>query len=74
MSEFVCRLGTPSGEIVTRVVEAGGAADAKFQLEREGFKVFAVSANGGLSSALSFGRKSAIGKGGKVKQARLSDL
>jgi type IV pilus assembly protein PilC len=45
MSEFICRLGTPSGDIVTRVVEASGASDARFQLEREGFKVFAVSSS-----------------------------
>src|SRR5687767_1134376 len=66
MSEFICRLGTPSGDVVTRVVEASGAADARIQLEREGFKVFAVSANGGVSSFLSFGGG---GKHGRVRQA-----
>jgi type IV pilus assembly protein PilC len=67
MSEFICRLGTPSGDIVTRVVEASGAADARFQLEREGFKVFAVSTNGaGISSFLPFGSG---GKRGRVKQS-----
>ena len=29
MTEFICRLGTPSGEIVTRVIEASGAGEAK---------------------------------------------
>ncbi len=43
MAEFICRLGTPSGEVVTRVVEAIGAGEAKIQLENEGFKVFTVS-------------------------------
>jgi type IV pilus assembly protein PilC len=53
MSEFICRLGTPSGEIVTRVVEATAAGDARVQLEREGFKVFAIStAGGGIASSL----------------------
>lgn len=67
MSEFICRLGTPSGDIVTRVVEAAGATDARVQLEREGYKVFAVSASGGgLSSFLPFGSG---GKHGRVKQA-----
>jgi type IV pilus assembly protein PilC len=67
MSEFICRLGTPSGDIVTRVVEASGATDARVQLEREGFKVFAVSANGGtISSVLPF---VSSGKRGRVKQA-----
>jgi len=55
-TEFICRLGTPSGEIVTRVVEASAAAEARLRLEREGFKVFAVSgAHEGLSAVLSFG-------------------
>src|SRR5687768_13285440 len=43
MSEFICRLGTPSGEIITRVVEAGAAADARSALERDGFRVFSIS-------------------------------
>ena len=65
MTEFICRLGTPSGEIVTRIVEASGAADAKARLESEGFRVFAVSTQGeGLSSILTGGNKKA-----KVKQA-----
>lgn len=65
MAEFVCRLGTPSGEIVTRIVEATGAADARFQLERDGYKVFDVaSAAGGIRSMLPGG-----GSKAKVKQA-----
>ncbi len=66
MAEFVCRLGTPSGEIVTRIVEATGAADARFQLERDGFRVFDVaSQSGGMISRLLPGG----GSKGKVKQA-----
>src|SRR5688572_7504886 len=67
MSEFICRLGTPSGDIVTRVVEATGATDARVQLEREGFKVFAVSANG--DSITSFLPFVSSGKRGRVKQS-----
>jgi type IV pilus assembly protein PilC len=66
MSEFICRLGTPSGEIVTRVVEAAGADSARIQLTSDGFRVFSVSAaNGGISSFISGGSS----KKGKVKQA-----
>ena len=66
MTEFVCRLGTPSGEIVTRIVEASGAAEARTRLESEGFRVFAVSdPEAGLSAVLSMGGA----KKGKVKQA-----
>lgn len=53
MAEFICRLGTPSGEIVTRMVEAAAAAEARTRLEQEGFKVFDVSSPGsGLMSAV----------------------
>lgn len=66
MTEYVCRLGTPSGEIITRIVEAAGAADAKQRLESEGFRVFAVSSpSEGLSAVLS----GSGGKRAKVKQA-----
>jgi len=66
MAEFVCRLGTPSGDIVTRVVEANAADDARRRLEEEGFKVFKIgSAEEGLSAMLSLGGSSK----GKVKQA-----
>ena len=43
MAEFICRLGTPAGEIVTRTVEAMGVNEARARLEREGFRVFAVT-------------------------------
>lgn len=43
MAEFVCRLGTPAGEVVTRTVEAVAANEARARLEREGFKVFAIT-------------------------------
>ena len=66
MAEYICRLGTPSGEIVTRIVEATAAGDARVQLEREGFKVFAVSTDeGALQSILPFGSS----KKRRVKQA-----
>lgn len=57
MPEFICRLGTPSGDVVTRIVEAAAANDARFQLEKDGFKVFDVSSSdGGFRAALPFGR------------------
>src|SRR6185369_5012868 len=66
MSEYICRLGTPSGEIVTRVVEATGADAARSQLEIDGFRVFSVaSAERGLSAVLSVGGRS---KKGRIKQ------
>lgn len=65
MAEFICRLGTPSGEILTRVVEAAAAADARARLESEGFRVFNVAnAEKGLSAVLPMG---GAGKKGRVK-------
>ena len=43
MAEFICRLGTPAGEVVTRTVEASGIHEARARLEREGFRVFNVT-------------------------------
>ena len=43
MAEFICRLGTPAGEVVTRTVEASGVQEARARLEREGFRVFKVT-------------------------------
>jgi type IV pilus assembly protein PilC len=43
MAEFICRLGTPAGEVVTRTVEASGVHEARARLEREGFRVFNVT-------------------------------
>ena len=66
MTEFICRLGTPSGEIVTRVVEATAAGEERMRLESEGYRVFAVSSpQDGLSAVLSLGGN----KKGRVKQA-----
>ena len=45
MAEFVCRLGTPAGDVITRTVEAKKPEDARARLEQEGFRVFAVVSN-----------------------------
>lgn len=66
MAEFICRLGTQSGEIVTRVVEAASDSDARSQLEQEGYRVFRVATAGsGLSAVLKGGTAA---KKGRVKQ------
>ncbi len=69
MAEFICRLGTPSGEVLTRVIEAAGASDARARLEGEGFRVFAVSnVEKGLSAVLSAGGAS------KKKRVKAGDF
>ena len=67
MSEYICRLGTPSGEVVTRIVEASGADSARAQLISDGFRVFSVaSADRGLTAIITGSSQS---KHGRVKQA-----
>ncbi len=46
MAEFICRLGTPAGEIVTRTVEGFAEEELRQRLEEEGYRVFAVEATG----------------------------
>jgi type IV pilus assembly protein PilC len=50
MAEYICRLGTPGGEVVQRTIEADGERDARARLEREGFRVFAVNATKSAAS------------------------
>src|SRR5688500_7644566 len=66
MAEFICRLGTPGGEVVTRTVEASGIHEARARLEREGFRVFNVTPpkSSGVTALTALGRG---GGGMKVK-------
>ena len=64
MAEFICRLGTPAGEIVTRTVEAVGVQEARTRLESEGFRVFAVT------PPKTSGVTALTGRGGKGAQPR----
>ena len=43
MAEFICRVGTPSGEVITRTVEAPGAQEARARFESQGYRVFSVT-------------------------------
>src|SRR3982750_2733078 len=58
MAEFICRLGTPAGEVITRTVEAPGVIEARAHLEREGFRVFNVTPPKtiGVTALTRFGR------------------
>jgi type IV pilus assembly protein PilC len=61
MAEFICRLGTPAGEVVTRTIEAAGVTEARARLEREGFRVFNVAPpkTAGVTALTRFGRSGA---------------
>lgn len=65
MAEFICRLGTPAGEVITRTVEAMGVHEARARLEREGFRVFAVT------PPKTYGVSVLTRRGGKGAKARV---
>jgi len=68
MAEFICRLGTPAGEVVTRTIEAPGVNEARAHLEREGFRVFNVAAPKSSSVVSLFGR------GGSQARVKANDF
>lgn len=43
--EFVCKIGTPAGEVVTRTVEGANERELRTRLESEGYRIFAVEAS-----------------------------
>ncbi|MCL4810455.1 MAG: type II secretion system F family protein, partial [Thermoanaerobaculia bacterium] len=52
MAEFVCRVGTPEGSVVTRTIEAPDEAAARAELARQGVRPFSLRAAGGARSVL----------------------
>lgn len=62
MAEFICRLGAPTGEVVTRTIEATAEREVRARLEREGFRIFSISTAGGASVRRALGREVGPGK------------
>jgi len=62
MAEFICRLGTPTGEVVTRTVEATAERDLRNKLEREGFRIFSIATTGSVSIRRAFGGEQHVRK------------
>src|ERR1041384_425922 len=62
MAEYICRLGTPTGEIITRTVEATAERDLRSKFEREGFRVFSIASAKGGSIGRSFGSEAGAKK------------
>ncbi len=50
MPEFVCRIGTPDGSVVTRTVEASDEAALRAELARQGSRLFSAKARNGRSA------------------------
>lgn len=64
MAEFICRLGTPTGEIVTRTIEALAERELRSKLEREGFRIFSISTTSAKGVRRAMGAES---RGKKIK-------
>jgi len=62
MAEYICRLGTPGGEVVTRTVEATAERDLRSKLEREGYRIFSIASTGSINIRRSFGGDQAVAK------------
>lgn len=50
MAEFVCRVGTPEGSLVTRTIEAPDEAAARAELGRQGVRLFSLHPAAGARS------------------------
>jgi type IV pilus assembly protein PilC len=46
MAEYVCKLGTPGGEVVTRTVEGLSEQELRQRLAQEGYRIFSVENSG----------------------------
>jgi type IV pilus assembly protein PilC len=70
MAEFICRLGTPAGEVVTRTIDAAGVKEARARLEREGFRVFNVTPpkTSGVAAL------TRLGRGGSAPRVKANDF
>src|SRR5215216_3435545 len=66
MAEFVCRIGTPTGEVITRTIEATAERDLRSKLERDGFRVFSIASTAPTSVRRMLGAEP---RGHKIKTA-----
>ncbi len=57
MAEFICRLGTPAGEIVTRTVEGLSEQELRQRLMLEGYRIFSVETSNLLGGRNSSGQR-----------------
>jgi len=62
MAEFTCRLGAPTGEVVTRTIEATAEREVRARLEREGFRIFSISTAGTAGVRRALGKEVGPGK------------
>src|SRR5499426_2238348 len=58
MAEYICKLGTPGGEIVTRTVEGLSEQELRQRLSQEGYRIFSVESSGLIGGVRVGGAKS----------------
>jgi type IV pilus assembly protein PilC len=46
MAEFICKLGTPGGDIITRTIEGLTEQELRQRLSQEGYRIFSVETSG----------------------------
>lgn len=68
MAEYICKLGTPAGEIVTRTVEGMTEQELRLRLQSEGYRIFSVQ-NSGVVNGVRVG-----GAGGRHIKIKLDDF
>lgn len=68
MAEFLCKLGTPGGEVVVRTIEGGTEQDLRQRLLQEGYRVFAIEIPGKM------GREGRFQRGTRSVKIKLDDF
>jgi type IV pilus assembly protein PilC len=58
--EFVCKIGTPAGRILSQTEQAASEAEIRQRLTNQGYYIFSVQAKGGLEARFRAGRKKKI--------------
>jgi type IV pilus assembly protein PilC len=58
--EFVCKLGSPTGRILSQTEEAGSEGELRQRLLSQGFYIFSLQAKGGLDARLRARRRKKI--------------
>jgi type IV pilus assembly protein PilC len=60
MAEFVCKVGTDAGQVLTQTAQAASEAEVRQRLKAEGYYVFSVRSKGALPARLGGARRGRI--------------
>ncbi len=71
MAEYLCRLGTPGGEVVVRTVEGGSEQELRERLAHEGYRIFTIELP---KSGLKAGIGAGFSRGSRSVRIKLDDF